>query len=205
MPPQDALKIIEDKPKGEAKKDEKLKGELETALKILSGEEEADINPTTSVLKDKMYQFTIFQDYGLLTETEYQNVTGVKPDKKSVFDANFHGPTENSKFYTLGLEGLPFDVLAAMRKVRISMTEGFTNRKHLLDPDTNLVRGQGKRVFDHLASCELPKRPNSWKSKPVSAAQLLETEQAQQLRRKQAEQDNVLPLHHCICGTLLNI
>ena len=139
--------------------------------------------------RDQTYSYTVFQDFGLVTETEYQKLTGMKPDKKSVFDVPFHHPNENSKLYTLGLEGLPADVIAGLRKVRISMADGFTLNTNLLDPSDNLVKSQGKRVFDHLADKQLGKRPSCWKSRPISAGELLEKAEMETERKRQEHED----------------
>ena len=59
-----AQKILEDKPKGEAAKDPQLKNDYNIAIRILQGEEEADINPTNQciVIKRTPTRFSKISD-----------------------------------------------------------------------------------------------------------------------------------------------
>ncbi len=146
-----------------------------TAIKILDGTETADIQTRQGVTHLKAYSYQVFQDFGCLNETEYKTMIGITPPPKSEFPVRFNGPAQPAtKMFTIGLEGLAPDKLAAIRKIRISYTDGFELCSNLLQPQDQLLKEQPRNIFKHLATSEIEKRPASWKGKgPDSVATLL--------------------------------
>ncbi len=144
--------------------DPKFPQDFEISRKILKGEETADIQTRQWVQQLKAYGYQVFQDFGCLNETEYKDLTGAIAPAKSEFPIRFNGPNNPpTKMYTVGLEGLPVDKLASIRKVRISFTDGFELCSNLLQPENQLLKDQGRNIFKHVATAEMDKRPASWK------------------------------------------
>ena len=144
--------------------DPRFPEDFETSRKILLGEEKADIQTRQGVQQLKAYGYQVYQDYGCLNETEYKDMIGAIPPAKSEFPIRFNGPNNPpTKMYTVGLQGLAPDQLAAIRKVRISYTDGFELCSNLLQPQNQLLKDQGRNIFKHVATAEMDKRPAAWK------------------------------------------
>lgn len=155
----DAAALLED-----PSSDPRFPEDFETSRKILQGEEKADIQTRQGVQQLKAYGYQVFQDFGCLNETEYKDMVGAIPPAKSEFPIRFNGPNNPpTKMFTVGLEGLSPDKLAAIRKVRISFTDGFELCSNLLQPQNQLLKDQGRNIFKHVATAEMDKRPGCWK------------------------------------------
>ena len=169
----------------------------ETCQKIRKGDLEASISTKSGVERAKAYAYQVYQDFACLTESEYVDMIGESPSPDSKFGVKFNGPDKpETNMFTVSLRGLPPDELAAVRKVRLSYTDGFTHNAVMLNPDEQVLKDQGQRIFKHLASQELQKRPASWKlgqrSFPPKSYQ--ELKEAAQLKKDKAATEQAFAL-----------
>lgn len=188
LTPQQAAEVLKD-----PRSDPSFPKDLEVMIGIQDGEQEPDLSTRTAVDHAKEYAFEVFQDFGCLTATEYKALTGQTPDPNSkiALSVKFSGPDQPAtQMYTVGLEGLAPDKLASIRKVRLSFKNGITTTACLLEPERQMLRDQGSRIFKHVASDELSRRPDSWKlgaKKPPPTIQELKAQSEQD----QMEQENM--------------
>jgi len=116
--------------------DEKLAADFEAGLQAMGDEDiVGQFQPASSVDHDQSYTFSVFQDYGLLTESEFCRVCKMTPqeagfgatkNKKPALTLGLFGPKSKEKYYPVGLQGVSVDELFGMRKIRVEFRDTVT-------------------------------------------------------------------------------
>lgn len=116
--------------------DHKLKQDMDQALSLdLPEDTEEAVGkflPGSSCERSSSYAFVVFQDYGLVTESEFTRLCKLTPTQAGLAGTSkkiqslhfgFHGPGSRERYYLVGLEGLAPDQLWSIRKVRLQLTD----------------------------------------------------------------------------------
>ena len=114
--------------------------------------------PGSSVQRNKEYEVTCYQDFGLVDECDFTRLTSVTPKQagKSPCPLPLLGPSgKNVNLYLMSLRGLPIDEIMAMRRLRISF---FFARSYLSARD-QLLQNQGNNVFDYVHGMHAKSQP----------------------------------------------
>lgn len=176
MVPEEAKKVLETRPCP----DGALKADLQKAQSILIEGADSNIMPLSDVHTQKGYDYMIYQEFAILTESEHFKLTGISVkdagSKAKAWDINWLGPNSKTQFWILGLEGLTSEQISAVRKVRIAFHDGVTFNSNFLAPSENLIPSQGSRVFEHIVDKKMAARPGTLRgnftSVPDSVADL---------------------------------
>ena len=121
--------------------------------------------PASSVGEDTIYGHVVYSKAGLLTEGELTRHTSktAKELGLQVFSSEWQSPTNKVNFYIISLLGLPPDLLASIRKVKLFHQTSIRSEKNWLTPQLQLTKNQAKDISDHLhtkySDPKLGKRP----------------------------------------------
>lgn len=176
MVPEEAKKVLETRPCP----DGALKADLQKAQSILIEGADSNIMPLSDVHTQKGYDYMIYQEFAILTESEHFKLTGISVkdagSKAKAWNINWLGPNSKTQFYILALDGLTAEQISAVRKVRIAFHDGVTFNSNFLAPSENLIPSQGSRVFEHIVDKKMAARPGTLRgnftSVPDSVADL---------------------------------
>lgn len=115
--------------------DHKLVKDMDEALSLEVPEETDPVGhflPGSSCDRSNSYAFVVYQDYGLVTESEFTRICKVTPTQAGLAGSSkkipslhfsFNGPSSRERYYLIGLEGLAVDQLFSIRKVRLQLTD----------------------------------------------------------------------------------
>eukprot|EP00434_Breviolum_minutum_P036968 symbB.v1.2.032765.t2/scaffold3849.1/size49308/2 len=160
------------------------------------GATDATFKPGANVDHQMSFGYTIFQDFGLLTESEFKAVIGAEPKdvgmkstkgKKFEHQIEWAAPGESNNMYLVSLDGLSPIELATVRKIRLEVKKAAIHADAYLRPSDQLLANQGQHVFGHVFKMMADKRPMSASlqaSTPESVGSLRKKVQDQ---REQAE------------------
>ncbi len=163
---------------GAGKKDPTLAKDFEFAV---ARKEEIEENLSRSVFKPaarvfnaQAYGYKIFQERGVVTEREYEELLDRVPKEIGLEaqKAPFSGPDREDALYLVDLKGLPLDVILSMRRVHIYFDNHACLQDVFLEPERQLTREQGAEYFKYVISQNMKNRPD--KFKPSASATSVE-------------------------------
>ena len=149
-------------------KDPKFKSKFARACRLRNGEEDesaADIPRPSNVKDFEENSMEIFVELGLLTEGEFEKLTGqacvnlsgpVLKAEMIELPSQFGMP---KKFFLFSSEGLGCDIVHGLRRCRVSCRFGILHEELLLQAARQLIEGQGQAVFSFHAEQQLEKGP----------------------------------------------
>ena len=146
-------------------KEPKFKTKFVRASRARAGEvEPAEVAVPTNVLDFEKSSMEVFIELGLLTEAEFDAMTGLsgtatvlKAEMASL--PNYVGGSANKNFFIITLDGLSCSQIHAMRRVRVSYEFGLSKEDVLLSAGKQLLEGQGTTVFSYHSAEQLDSRP----------------------------------------------
>ncbi|CAE7215300.1 unnamed protein product [Symbiodinium sp. CCMP2592] len=148
-------------------KEPKFKNKFGRACRLRLGEEEStvDIPRPSNVTDFEETALEVFVELGVLTEGEYEKLSGH-------ICSNISGPVLRAemielpsqlgvpkKFFLISLEGLGCDVVHGLRRCRVSCRFGIRHEELLLQAAKQLIEGQGQAVYSFHTSEQLEKNP----------------------------------------------
>ena len=116
--------------------DPKFTADMTEALNVQDDEDVVgSFQPKSSVNRQVDYDFLVFQDVALLTETEFTRLCHLTPaqagygprkNQKSPLVFAFGGPGTAKEYYPVGLQGMPIEEIFAVRKMRMQLADRVT-------------------------------------------------------------------------------
>ena len=113
--------------------------------------------PSSEVSRDFAYSLEVFEEVGLVGESEFLRLTGMTvkeaglKEKEDSCSIKINGPDGNpSKLWIIGLKGLPFEEVVGMKRARISYKDVASHRQLYLLPQDQLTANQATYVFPHV-------------------------------------------------------
>ena len=96
-----------------------FKADFNKAADIANEKEDAPtFRPSSSVTHHAKYGFCVYEEYALVSETEFLSLAGVTPKQagKKPLQLALSGPGSKNNFYALSLKGLSWEVAAGLKK-----------------------------------------------------------------------------------------
>ena len=135
-----------------------------------SGEMDSTFKPGANVDHHLEFGYTIYQEFALLTESEFKGIIGAEPKElgmKSAKEKSFEhqvewaSPGVTNNMYLVSLEGLSPTELAVVRKIRLEVKKAAIHADSYLRPSDQLLANQGHHVFGHVFKLMAEGRPMS--------------------------------------------
>ena len=135
-----------------------------------SGEMDSTFKPGANVDHHLEFGYTIYQEFALLTESEFKGIIGAEPKElgmKSSKGKSFEHPVEwvspgiTNNMYLVSLDGLSQTEMAVVRKIRLEVKKAAIHADSYLRPSDQLLANQGHHVFGHVFKLMAEGRPMS--------------------------------------------
>ena len=146
-----------------------FKEEFLSATAVSKGEVQPNFSHS-SVCRRTSHGLEIYQEFGLVTESEYGLLTGHLPSElqkvkggPSLVKIPFGGRLLNSNYFLIDLQGLEPGVVTTLRKVRIYYKCQTELKTAILQMGEQLSKDQAKNVYTHQVAKEMAKRNSQLK------------------------------------------
>ena len=109
--------------------------------------------PSNEIAETSAFGHIIYSKCGVLSDSEVVKLCGktAKDLNLKAFSSEFCSVKGETSFYLISLQGLPPDLLQTIRKMKLYHSVGVRNDRVWLNADTQLSKGQGADVSQHLA------------------------------------------------------
>ena len=142
-----------------------------------NGEALLPFRPAGSVLNSKAFGYTIFQEKGLVTSDEYEDIVERAPSdiKLSATKAPWSGEGKEDTMYLIDLRGLPLDIILSLRRVKQYFDSRAAMHEEFLNPQIQLTKDQAQEQYKHVLDMHMKARPEKLRpgaGKPYTVQQL---------------------------------
>ena len=141
----------------------KFKAKFLRASQARAGEvDPEEVSAPSNVLDFEVSQMEVFMELGLLTEAEFDamsGLTGSLVKAEMVQLPSCLGGEADKNYFIVTLDGLTCDRIHAMRRLRVSYAFGLSKEDVLLSAAKQLLEGQGRVVHRYHYIDQLDNRP----------------------------------------------
>ena len=139
---------------------------FEQACQTKLGEMDFEAIPDSEVANDTAIGHMVFQDLGLLLDSDVLRLFGktAKQLKLKPLSFKLEGPSNpSSNLFAVSMTGFPLEEILTMRKARVYHDVRVTWEEGFLRPGKQLVQAQGANTFSYIADNHMAARPPALK------------------------------------------